>query len=173
MVGVLFYHSDKGCTLKSISDPDLRVSINTLILSVVFFFQLSCIKLNIDIPVEPKIFLDYISIVKKTDDMSDYSKPLKDEIITSSDNFVISVIKVRNIGKKLGLIWWWYGPDMNLVKKSDEMIVDRKGIFLEYFVAWNALDKKFFKKRSGKWKVVVKSGEIIIGEKDFLITKNL
>lgn len=145
--------------------------ISYIFLSLLLFIQLGCIKLNINIPSEPDLILDYISIVKTVNENYNFVKPVKDDFISIKDNRIYAVIKVRNLGVKLDLVWMWYNPSKKLVKSSEKISVNIKKKYLEYFIGWDSLENDFLKKNIGEWTVIVRSNNILIGKKNFKVNK--
>ena len=117
--------------------------------------MLSCVSLKIELPDEPDGIVDYISIVKEIDRDFDFSKRVKSDKISCTDSKVFAVIKVFGVSKKIYVKWRWFNPHKTLVKISKPIIVNQKNKYLEYFVAWDSMDNKYFKGKKGEWSVAV------------------
>lgn len=171
MDGIHFCRSDLRTELKKFTLSFIRFFYYLSVMFLFIFINSGCLGLKIELPSVPELTTDYISIVKKSGNEIDLSKTPRIENVYTNDNNIFSVIKVNNVEKTIQLQWFWYGPTGKLRKKSDVFTVNSKGVYLEYFVAWDVLENRYFGKSAGIWRVVVKNGDKLIAEKRFRISK--
>lgn len=135
-----------------------RLLLKFLLTVILGFSMVSCfykVSLKVELPDDPDVFVEYISIVKHLDRDSDFTKKIENEKVLNTDPEIFAVIKVFNISKKIDLKWKWFDPEKKLVRVSEPVAVNRKNGFLEYFVAWDSLDNELFAGKKGEWTVAV------------------
>ncbi len=142
-----------------------------IILSAVLIFSVSCIRFKVELPDDPDLITDYITVLKSVEDR-DLTGNIKDDPVSIENERIFGVIKVNNIEKSEKIRWSWFDADRKLVKISNPIPVNNKKVFLEYFIAWDILEKEKFTKKPGEWYVIVRSGRRILGFKKFIIQKN-
>ena len=121
------------------------------------------------LPEDPGWGIGYFIVSNSLESIIGNKNPKKTKMIRSSDNNIYAIIKIHHIEKTARIRWAWYGPDKKIVKRSEYTDVNRGKKFLEYFLIWNSLDKRFFKNKKGGWSVAVIVNGRLFATKNFNI----
>ncbi len=143
-----------------------KISLFSIVIIIVFVGN--CINLKIDIPEDPGWGIDFFFVSNELDPDKNFINP-EMKTIYSTDNHIYSVAKILNIDETVKIRWVWYGPDNEVVKRSVETIVNKNAGFLEYFIVWDSMGRKYFEKKKGKWVVAILVNGKFFSKKDFQI----
>lgn len=128
-----------------------------------------CVRLKVELPPDPEVVVEYMAVKKSVHGIDDFTLKLTDDRIRVSDPKVYVIAKVNDVGDPKQIQWKWFGPDGEIARRSDPQGVNQEAGYLSYFIAWDSMDNESFRKKPGKWTVVVTVDSHYLTRKTFAI----
>jgi hypothetical protein len=144
-----------------------RLAAVCLLFALVFT---GCISFRI-IPSYPlEGFVERILFCKDVDESGELLEPQETQNeFQDADESVICFIEIKNISRKIGMRWKWYGPDLTLSRDSGTVIINREERLLEVVTAYDELMLRIREKEEkvGRWTVIVLVNDNLVARKTF------
>ena len=119
-------------------------------LLIAIFLNPGCINLKIVPPDDPGWGTGFFIITNEISGIEeDGGTGLEERGVSVSDENIYAVLKIVNVDRKAKIRWHWYGPGGALVKKSENWEVNPHENYLDYFLIWDSLESRFYKKKGG------------------------
>jgi hypothetical protein len=131
--------------------------------------MLSCFSFRVEVPLDPECVIDTLVIVKAIPEKADLENKIAAEPVATTDANIYALIKVLQVSKPLRLQWHWYAPDNKLLRKSKSVVINAKGKYLSYFVAWDALSQTYYSEKKGRWTVLISADGSFLAKTEFEI----
>ena len=104
------------------------------------------------------------------DERGDLLEPKEErETFQGSQKSVICFIEIKNISRKIGMRWKWYGPGRSLLRDSGNVFINREERLLEVVTAYDEilLDIREKEEKVGRWTVVVLINDQLVSRRTF------
>jgi len=152
----------------------MKKSLKITALLLIFLIVPSCISFRIvpSYPLEGHV--ERMLFCESVDASGELLEPVEIRSdFTESDDRVVCFVEIKNINKRIGMRWKWYGPDSVLSRDSGHVIINSEERLLEVVTAYDELRLgiRETERKVGQWTVIVLIDGLLVARRTFEVSE--